>query len=145
MCAGVEGMPAADVVKLPKDDGVAITKVADLRPEYDGREVTMIFRITGTLVSKGERKGEVPHVLLQYDGMKKSPNLSVYVMGELLDLFHRFAMVSPGGMLVGRSIRASGKITVFDTFAPPSDEKPQYILELRDWKKFQILPKPKKT
>ena len=123
-----------------KDD--AITKITDLRPEHDGREVTMILKITAVKVSKGAEKGEVPQVMLQVAGTEKSPKMSVSAVGELHESLHRMGLSLPEGKLVGSSIKASGVITVFDTFAPPSDEEPQYYLELQDWRKFQVLPDP---
>ncbi|MFN0052337.1 MAG: SecDF P1 head subdomain-containing protein [Planctomycetales bacterium] len=120
-----------------------VIEPADLGPEHDGKEVTMIFKITDTQLIGGEREGAFPHVKLHYDGMKKPPHLGVYVKGELADVLHRSACVSPDDKLVGRSIKATGKITMHKDFPKGEDQTPIYHLDLRDWKKFQILPEPK--
>jgi len=113
---------------------------ADLGPEYDGKEVTMIFKIIDTQLIGGEREGEFPHVKLHYVGMQEPPYLGVYVKGELADVLHRSACVSPDDKLVGRSIKASGRIKIHKDFPKGEDQTPAYFLDLRDWKKFQILP-----
>ena len=117
---------------------------SDLGPEHDGKEVTMIFKIMDTQLIGGAREGKYPHVKLHYVGMKKPPFLGVYVKGELADLLHRFAYVSPDDRFVGRSIKASGKIKVYKDFPRGEDQTPIFMLDLREWKKFQILPEPRR-
>ena len=72
--------------------------------------------------------------------MKKPPYLGVYAKGELADALHRFACVAPDDTFVGKSFKASGKITINKKFPKGVDQTPVYLLDLRDWRKFQILP-----
>ena len=104
----------------------------------------MIFKVTDTQLIGGEREGKYPHIKLHYAGMKKPPYLGVYARGELADVLHRFAYVSPDDRFVGRSIKASGKIKIYKDFPKGEDQTPAYFLDLREWKKFQILPEPRR-
>ena len=91
----------------------------------------------------GDREGEFPHVKLHYVSMNEPPYLGVYVKGELADALHRFACIGPNERLIDRSIQASGKITIRKDFPKGEDQTPIYYLDLREWKKFKILPDPK--
>ncbi len=137
------GAPTLRADEPSKNSSTAVVALADLGPEHDGKEVTMIFKIADTQLIAGEREGTFPHVLLHYDGMKKAPYLSVYAKGELADVLHRFACVAPDDRFVGRSIKASGRIKIYTEFPDGEDQTPIYQLDLRDWNKFQILPEPK--
>ena len=88
----------------------------------------------------GEKKCVFQFVKFNYFEMKEPPYLGVYVKGELADVLHRSACVSPDDKLVGRSIKASGRIKIHKDFPKGEDQTPAYFLDLRDWKKFQILP-----
>ena len=128
----------------PPDDAQSkVLALKDLGPQHDGKEVTVILKITDTQLIAGEREGDYPHALLHYDGFRRPPYLAVYVKGELADALHRFACVAPDDRFVGRSIKASGKVMVYKDFSKGEDQRPIYHLELREWKKFQILPEPK--
>ena len=120
-----------------------VVALKDLGPQHDGQEVTMVFKITDTQLIGGEQEGQFPHALLHYDGFRKPPFLAVVARGELADALHRFGCVAPDDRFVGRSIRASGKIKVYKDFPKGEEQRPIFELELRDWKKFQILPEPK--
>ncbi|QDS93563.1 hypothetical protein FF011L_23330 [Roseimaritima multifibrata] len=134
------GVPMLSAEDGSKKSTSGIVALADLGLGHDGKEVTMIFKITDTQLIAGEREGAFPHVKLHYDGMKKPPYLGVYAKGELADALHRFACVAPDDRFVGRSIKASGKIKIYKDFPKGEDKTPVYLLDLRDWKKFQILP-----
>ena len=137
------GVPTLYAENGSKNATTDVVALADLGPEHDGKEVTMIFEITDTQLIAGEREGAFPHVKLHYDGMKKPPYLGVYAKGELADALHRFACVAPDDRFVGRSIKASGKIKIYKDFPKGEDQTPVYVLDLRDWNKFQILPEAK--
>jgi hypothetical protein len=122
----------------------SVTKLADLDLESDGKEVTMIFKITKTQLIAGAHEGEYPHAILHHAKMKEAPNLVVYAKGDLADALHRFSCIGPKGCLVGRSIKVSGHITVHKDFPAGEDQTPIYDLDLRDWKAFQILPEPER-
>ena len=138
----VDGVPAFRAENSSKDPTSTVVELADLGPQHDGKEVTMIFKITDTQLIGGDREGVFPHVKMHYEGMKKPPYLSVYVKGELADFLHRSACVSPDDKLVGRSIKASGMFKLHKDFPNGEDQTPIYYLDLRDWKKFQILREP---
>ncbi len=138
--AAFVGSPAMSADESSKTDTATVTSLSDLNLEHDGKEVTMIFKITQTQLIGGEHEGEYPHVLLHYSEKKRTPNLSVYAKGDLADALHRFACIGPKGFLIGRSITASGVITVYKDFPKGEDQTPMYKLDLRDWKTFQILP-----
>ena len=123
-----------------KKESATVVKLVDLVAEHDGKEVTMIFKISATQSIGGDRDGEYPHLKLHYVGMKEPPYLAVYAKGELADALHRFACIGSDGRLVGRSIKATGSIKVHKNFPKGEDQTPIYYLDLREWKKFQILP-----
>lgn len=132
-------IPKLNAEDVSKGTAPVVVELADLGPDHDGKEVTMVFKITDTQLIGGEREGEYPHVKLHYAGMKAAPYLAIYAKGDLADALHRFALVSPNDKFVGRSIRTSGKIKVLKG----ADQIPVYILDLHEWKKFQILPESK--
>lgn len=108
-------------------------------PALEGKEVTMIIKVTDTQLIAGDREGQFPHVKFHHEFMGKAPYLAVYAKGDVADALHRFACVAPDTNFEGRTIKASGKIRM-ETGA---DKISTYVLELRDWKKFQILPESK--
>lgn len=125
----------------PKEPAVpAAIEVTELGPQHDGQEVTVVIKITKTQLIGGDREGKYPHVKLHYPEMKMPPFMAVYAKGDLADLLHRFAFVSPDDKFVGRTIKATGKLKVIKDFPKEVDQTPVYMLDLRDWKKFQILP-----
>lgn len=140
--AAIVGVPTLHAENPSNSATSTVIAPADIGLEHDGKAVTMTFKITDTQLIGGEREGEFPHIKLHYDGMKKPPYLGVYVKGELADALHRFAYVSPDDKFVGRSITASGIIKIHKDFPKGEDPTPVYILDLRDWKQFQILPEP---
>ncbi|XZE52544.1 hypothetical protein SH139x_004245 [Planctomycetaceae bacterium SH139] len=139
-CAFIGG-PALHADDTPNPP--SITSLADLGPQSDGQEVTMIFKITKTQLIGGEHDGEFPHAILHYAEMRKAPHLVVYAKGELADALHRFSCIGPTGCLIGRSIKVSGQIKTHTDFPKGEDQTPIYNLNLRNWKAFQILPEPK--
>ncbi len=141
--AALVGVPTLHAENPSKNATSTVIAPADIGPEHDGKEVTMIITITDTQLIGGEHEGEFPHVKLHYVGMKKPPYLGVYAKAELADALHRFACVSPDDKFVSRSIKASGKIKIYKDFPKGEDQTPVYQLDLRDWKTFQILPEPK--
>ena len=114
----------------------------ELHPGHDGREVTMIFKITDTQLIAGERDGTFPHVMLHYEGMQQAPSLGVYAESDLADALHRFALVAPDDRFLGRTIKATGRISTHYSPNEPNrqDRGPFYQLHLRDWSRFRILP-----
>ncbi|QDV22893.1 hypothetical protein [Aureliella helgolandensis] len=134
---GSSTLHADDTSKTP-----TVTALADLDLKSDGKDVTMIFKITKTQLIGGAHEGEFPNAILHYAEMKEAPHLVVYAKGELADALHRFACIGPKGRLIGRSIKVSGKIKTYTDFPEGEDQTPIYNLNLRDWKAFQILPEP---
>lgn len=122
-------------VEYNQPDAIALS---DIGLQHDGKEVTVILKVTDTQLIAGHREGEYPHVRLWHDGMKKPPHLDVIAKGELADALHRFELVAPDGRLVGQTIKASGKIQIYNKDA----QDPGYFLNLTEWEKFQILPEP---
>lgn len=133
------GVPASRADEPRKTDRVTIT-LAELRPEHDGREVTMVLHVTQTQLIGGAREGESPHVLLHYPEMKRAPHLAVFAKGDLADALHRFACVGSQGRLIGRSIQVTGVITVHRDSPPGEHSTPGYELVARDWRSFRIPP-----
>lgn len=134
----------ADEPKPKPEEPPAVVGVSDLGPQHEGKEVTVVLKITKAQLIGGEREGKFPHVMLHHAGMKMPPYLGVYAKGKLADALHRFACVSPDDKLVGRSVKATGRLTIHKDFPEGTDPTPVYLLDLRDWDKFQILPEPKK-
>ena len=118
----------------------AVIAVSDLGLEHEGKEITVILKITKTQLIAGDRERKYPHVKLHHSEMKKPPYLAVYAKGELADALHRFACVAPDDRFVGRSVKATGKLTIYKDFPKGTDPTPVYLLELREWDLFQILP-----
>ena len=116
---------------------------SELTPELDGKEVTMTFEVAETYAISGAVPvGSVPFGLrpvLQDD----STRLSVLVSGELADVMGRFNMAPPSGSANGKTIEASGQITVFKPAKDEADQRISYQLNIRDWKKFRLAPSGK--
>lgn len=113
-----------------------VVRPSELDLQHDGKEVTLTFVVTGTELIAGEREGRYPHVMLRHQNKKDTPNLDVYATGELAGMLHRFACLAPNDTLVGRTIKASGTVKVLDRNA----KNPEYFINLRDSKEFQVLP-----
>lgn len=128
---------------IAKNEAPVVTAMANLKPEHDGREVTIVLTVTKTQLIGGEHEGQYPHVILHYQGMREPPFLSVKVKGDLADALHRFACIGPHERLIGRSIEATGKLNVHTNFPKGEDQPPIYELELREWNKFQIIAAPR--
>jgi len=127
-----------DAQVATEQDQADVIKLSDLGLQHDGKEVTVILKITDTQLIAGDREGEFPHVLLWHEDMKNPPYLGVYAKGDLADALHRLSCVTPDDHLVGRSVKATGTIEIFNK----GDQVPAYFLNLRDWKKFQVLREP---
>jgi len=135
--AALVGSPTLRAVEPLGTDTAIVTALSEIRPTHEGKDATMIFKITKTQPFFGDRDGEYPHVLLHFDGMEAG-HFYVRAKGDVADALHRFACIGPKERLIGRSIKASGKIQV--DFPLDGNKPPIYNLNLTDWKSFQILP-----
>jgi len=118
---------------------------SELKPEYDGKEVTMTFEVAETYAISGSVPiGSVPSFGLRPVLKEESTRFSVLVSGELADVMNRFNMgPGSGGTANGEKIEASGVITVFKPAKDAADQRVSYQLNIREWKKFCLLPRPK--
>lgn len=116
-----------------------VLKPAELRPEHDGKEVTMTLKIADTQLIGGQRDGEYPHVLLHQVDRFAVPSLQVMAKGDVADALHRYGCVAPDDRFVGRTIRATGKLKVYKDFPKGEDQRPVYVWELREWNRFEIV------
>jgi len=117
----------------------------DLNPKLDGKEVEMAFQIEGTYMIDGSVPlGQFPTFGIQPVQERGAPRFSVTVSGDLADLMNRFGMLGPNQKdAKGRVLQATGKITVFPAPKNSPNQGPSYQLNLRDWKRFRIVPPPK--
>jgi hypothetical protein len=122
----------------------AYVLVSDLKPEHNGKEVTMAFEIDETyLISGSVPVGQFPSFGIRPVLKDGAPRFSVLVSGDLADLMNRFGMLSPDpDAAKGRVIQATGKITVFPAPKNSPNRGPSYQLNIREWKKFKIVPSP---
>jgi len=127
--------------RLPADEAPLPLqlKPADLRPEHDGKEVTMTIKVADTQLIAGDREGQYPHVLLHQVDRLALPSLQIVAKKDLADALYRFGCVSPDDRFVGRTIRATGKLKVYKDFPKGEDQRPVYEWELREWNRFEIL------
>ena len=115
--------------------------LTDLNLQHDGKEVTIMFKVTHTQLVAGTRDGQFEHVYLHH----RSANVQVYVHGELADAFHRFDLARSlhAKQVFGRTIRATGKVSVHQgppiPGPNPTDPDPIYNVVLRDLVNFQIV------
>lgn len=111
--------------------------LTDFTADLDGREVTVRFEVDFTQHIGGEREGEFPTLKLHH--VRKAPNdfVIIYAKGDLADILHRMDL-STKDRLKGRSITATGKVRAYEGIDESGAKEPVYLLELRDWKKFQV-------
>lgn len=112
---------------------------AELTPELDGKEVTMAFEVVETYFISGlVPVGSVPSFGITPVQQNPAYRFSVLVSGDLADVMYRFGATNPGSDSVkGRIIQATGRIKLFPE-AP--GRKASYQFNIRDWKKFNLLP-----
>ena len=122
-----------------KDKQSTPLALSDLNLQHDGKDVTVMFKVTDTQLIGGTRERQFPHIILHHNRMKERPSVTVRVHGDLADAFHRFALVSPDDQFVGRTIKGTGKLTIYKDFPEGVDQTPVYMLILRDVDRFQIV------
>ncbi len=138
--AGVIAISTADEIERPVPKEPEYVEMTDLKPELDGKDVTMSFKVQGTYwISGSVLVGAVPSFGIRPE-MGDASRFGVLVSGELADLMDRFGLRGPMEPAKGLTIHASGKITVFPPQANATDRRPSYQLNIREWKKFRIVP-----
>lgn len=135
---GLSLAEADDAQPAEKEASTPLT-LSDLNLQHDGKDVTVMFKVTDTQLIGGARDGQFPHIMLHHNRMKERPSVTVRVHGDLADAFHRFNLVAPDGQLVGRTIKGTGKLTIYKDFPEGVEQTPLYVLILRDVDKFQIV------
>ena len=69
--------------------------------------------------------------------------MGVLVSGDLADVMNRFGLDDTSKTVKGVVMEATGKITVFPAAKDSPEKGPSYQLNIRDWKRFRIIPDPK--
>lgn len=116
---------------------------AELVPGLDGKEVTMAFTVENAyLISGSVPKGAFPSFGITPALKEGTPRFSVLVSGDLANLMDRFGMMTPTDAAKGRVIQATGMITVFPAPKNAPAQGPSYRFNIRDWKRFRIVPTP---
>lgn len=145
LAIAVTAMASPDDKKLPQatQPEPPSVVVMELNPKLDGKEVTMTFEVRDThLISGGVPVGAFPSFGITPALKDKSPRFSVLVSGDLANLMDRFGMRTPSNAVKGRVIQATGTITVFPAPKNAANQGPSYQLNIRDWKRFRMVPSP---
>ena len=138
---------AASAAELPQDAGRSMPPriaCAELGPQHNGKDVTMSFTVAGTYwISGTVPVGQTPSFGITPVLAEGSPRFGVLVSGDLADVMNRFNLAAPTLSAKGLVIEATGRMSVHP--APPDHPAagPSYQLNIRDWKKFRIIPAPK--
>lgn len=107
-------------------------------PKLHGHEVTVTFDVASVQHVAGDREGEFPSLLIHHTKMSPSDRVTIYAQGELADALHRMDRAH-NDRLKGRTITATGVVAAREVWDENGASQPLYELQLRDWKKFQVI------
>ncbi len=107
-------------------------------PKLHGHELTVTVKVEAVQHVAGDREGEFPSLLIHHTKMSPSDRVTIYAQGELADALHRMDRAH-NDRLKGRTITATGVVVAREVVDENGGNQPHYELQLRDWKKFQVI------
>ena len=121
----------------PKGNATQPILIGDLKPQLDGREVTVRFTITKLDgIAQLAKEGQALSFAMETDGGKQENVLSVWIEGELANVLDRLQMsyLQENQLKAGTTIIATGKLQVHKL------DPHLYFLSVTKWHGFRVLP-----